>query len=398
MIDLSRIDPLLQACGRFFRRMNDDLRNDPWVANLNARHINDAEEFGDGRENMRDLTDVAYDHRFIYTVELSVRDEILNTLSEAIVYSVRGHGRIGARGLSFCYPTDFSPEELDIYALNFPMPEYLAYLDAVSEWEAPDWVYEQTEHVPDIDTMEEFMIKATKRMSETGMPGLDVDESLANIDGVYYRLYRKDPATGEVIRLGRTDCAYELCGEHYSPLFHAYDPTHWPSVDGELFCMDLIQTRLNQKLYNVPVQVSSQNGILRCGRIVTDSADGGQRRNEYIIYGLWEGFEEHSEQYNRSVKTLAELMGQEYRFLYPVDGKGFDDGNSYLIGPKLSMYRALSVKEIPLPEGTYYLEYELDDLFKRPYVLERIEFYWDGKNITFPEGFSWEGEILFDIA
>ena len=47
-------------------------------------------------------------------------------------------------------------------------------------------------------------------------------------------------------------------------------------------------------------------------------------------------------------------------------------------------------------EGTYYLEYEVDDMFMRSYLLDRIEFHWDGKNMTFPEGFSWEGEVVLN--
>ena len=34
---------------------------------------------------------------------------ILNALSEAVDYCVRGPGRSEARGLTFCYPADFSP-------------------------------------------------------------------------------------------------------------------------------------------------------------------------------------------------------------------------------------------------------------------------------------------------
>ena len=45
----------------------------------------------------------------------------------------------------------------------------------------------------------------------------------------------------------------------------------------------------------------------------------------------------------------------------------------------------LCVKEKLLPAGTYYLEYEIEDMFLRPTVLERIEMHWDGISLTFPE-------------
>ena len=89
---------------------------------------------------------------------------------------------------------------------------------------------------------------------------------------------------------------------------------------------------------------------------------------------------------------LAMLAGQEYRLLYPVAGP---DGAtvSYAASGSKKMYRALEVQEITLPAGTYYLEYELDDMFLRKCRLERIEIHWDGSSMTFPEDFAWEGSF-----
>ena len=62
------------------------------------------------------------------------------------------------------------------------------------------------------------------------------------------------------------------------------------------------------------------------------------------------------------------------------------------------MYRVLDVAEIPLPAGTYYLQYEIEDIFMRKTVLDRIEIHWDGENMSFPEDFSWEDGEWFDLA
>ena len=112
---------------------------------------------------------------------------------------------------------------------------------------------------------------------------------------------------------------------------------------------------------------------------------------------MWEGYEENSQLLNRSVKPRSSLVGQEYHFLDPVDSDGEDDTSYYQISGEQTMYRVLDVKEIPLPEGTYYLEYEVDDMFKRAHLLDRIEFYWDGENMSFPEDFSWEGEVVLNV-
>ena len=107
---------------------------------------------------------------------------------------------------------------------------------------------------------------------------------------------------------------------------------------------------------------------------------------------MWQGFEEDSDLMDRSVTPLAMLAGQEYRLLYPVDDAGSGERGSYEIGEPQTVYRALKVEEIPLPTGTYYLEYEVVDMFLHTMVLDRIEIHWDGETMSFPQDFTWEGE------
>ena len=88
--------------------------------------------------------------------------------------------------------------------------------------------------------------------------------------------------------------------------------------------------------------------------------------------------------YSSSVKPLSALAGQEYRLLYPKDGAA--GGTDCTMSRAMILYRQLDVQEIPLPAGTYYLEYEIMDMFMRKTVPERIEIYWDGKEMHFPKG------------
>ena len=67
--------------------------------------------------------------------------EMMDALAEAVVYNTHGIGRARAQGLSFCFATDDSPEELTVYARNCPSAHYLAFLDAViPSWTAPEWL------------------------------------------------------------------------------------------------------------------------------------------------------------------------------------------------------------------------------------------------------------------
>ena len=388
VVDLSKIDRLVEACGGFCELMADALKRYPGVIRLYSQYILEAEEYGDGNQNMHDLGAMIYSSETRTDMPLSIRNEIIDALTDAVTYVVRGPGRSMARGLSFCYPTDFSEEELDVYAKNCPMPLYLAYLDAISPWTAPDWVYEQTERLPNIDDIETFRIAPKKVMDYKGMPGLDFGTFAVNVNWVYYRLYRLDEETGQVVCLGRTACMFDFFSSD-SEVWSATDPMHWPSIDGELCSIDMIRDNGVVRLYNIPVQINSQMAVLRCGRTISYSDDGTERYSDYEIYGVWEGYDENSQLMNRSVKPLAMFSGQEYRLLYPVDGSQQSD---YLFSKTMNMYRALDIREIPLPAGTYYLEYEIEDAFMRSKVVERFEIDWDGAEMTFPDADAWQGE------
>ena len=53
----------------------------------------------------------------------------------------------------------------------------------------------------------------------------------------------------------------------------------------------------------------------------------------------------------------------------------------------------MNMEPMILPAGTYYLQYEVNDVFMRPILLDRIEMYWDGKALSFPRDFTWEGRL-----
>lgn len=88
--------------------------------------------------------------------------------------------------------------------------------------------------------------------------------------------------------------------------------------------------------------------------------------------------------------NLSEMAGREYSLLYPIhDG----EHDTYAFSTPRKLNRAVIVEEEPLPAGTYYLEYTYANRLLRPTALDRIEMYWDGAEWSYPEGFTWEGDI-----
>lgn len=395
VIDLSKIDTVADRMDSFFERMGYYYRNYPRLSVWYAELLLGAEEYGDGAQDMRDIAGFLYGSMAASFLDPDVRNGLLDALSDAVVYTIHGSGRSGARGLSFCYPVDCSSSELDIYALNCPSCHYLALLDAITSWTAPDSVYEKVDPLPEINTVKALEMKIDLVWTERGFPGISIPISTVNNSGVYYRLYRLDEVTGQEVCLGRSDCAM-LDGDETSIVYQANEPWIWPCIDSFPCAMDLLLIQYTSetqvRLYNIPVQIGSDSYFLRCGRL--DPYDKSQKRS-YEVYGIWENYDDNSKMVNRNVIKLSQMAGQEYRLLTPLS-KVSKSGNVRYVpsGPVSRLYKALDVTEAPLPAGIYYLEYEVDDLFMRSYPLERFEMKWDGEKITLPDDLAWEGSIV----
>ena len=125
----------------------------PNTLRMFASFLYGAEDYGDAQQNMRDIASIFYRSSSVLLMGENLRNDMIDALNDAVVYCVRGSGRSEARGLSFCYATDFSNEELETYAHNCMSAHYLALLDAITSWTAPDWVYETVERLPEISAL-----------------------------------------------------------------------------------------------------------------------------------------------------------------------------------------------------------------------------------------------------
>ena len=102
--------------------------------------------------------------------------------------------------------------------------------------------------------------------------------------------------------------------------------------------------------------------------------------------------------FNRNVRSLAQLAGQEFAPVYPIFDGEYDSGDDWFKGQTLKMYRTLEVTNEPLPAGTYYIEYVIYDMFMRPMFLDWARMDWDGQTATFPDADSWQGEVELKVA
>lgn len=390
VINLAEIDRLAGNFDTFFDKVSTFYVRYPMLLSSFVRSAFHSEQFGSGNENMMDLAGMLYSQSLRNTADVNMQGELQDALADTVDYCLKGHGRAAARGLSFCYAANFTPAELDIYALNCPSAKYLAFLDAISPWTAPDWVYEKTERLPEYSEMEAYRISITRRVNEDGTPAFSVQDESRMIGLVSYNVYRKDPATGQTISLGLIPAFLDTKTDPQG-IYRCHNTGLWPSVDGALCHMEMLTIPMNgvyDILFNIPVMVDAHRWNVRCGyRMATD---------DFEVYGLWEGFDADSHMFNRNVRPLSQMTGQEYNLLYPVNA---EDGTNmgYEHSETMTFGRGMTVEKTLLPAGEYEIEFVIYDIFIRPIRLERIRMNWDGTAMQMVDS-EWEGTETLDVS
>ena len=385
VINLNRIEKLEKNFDTVFEIMSAIYVDYPEILTnfTNAAHYYEA--FGTGQENMYDLGGFMYAPVLRTSATADMQMILQETLAECVDYCVRGSGRPAARGISFCYATNFRKDKLDIYARNCPSPHYLAILDAISPWEAPDWVYEQADRVPELPDESIYQVKVEKTVWKNGSPAFRVTDGEYNVSSVRYTLYKFDELLEQKVNLGVVPVFYDKEAE----LYRVYDLTSWPSIDGnycEIELQSIASNGSGDLLYNIPVMINTDIMNMRCAYRFAEAT--------FEILGLWEDYDSDSSQFNRNVTSLSQVAGREYCLLYEVqNGKG--GKTDYVSGPLMTMYRAIKVNEKKLPSGTYYLQFMIDDSFMRTMKLDTVEFSWDGEEIVFRTG-PWEGSAVLN--
>jgi len=393
VIDLSRIPYLAKMFDMAMGLLGDIYVQYPEILSLYAKYVVNTEHYGNENDNMWDLAGIFYMPELSMIMSAEVHRKLLNALKDTVVYCLRGPGRSSARGLSFCYAVNFSSEELDTYAANCPSPNYLAFLDAVTPWTAPDWVYETAERLPDMEEQKAFKVTARKVVLDDGIPAVTFDEnSDLGMSFVRYNVFKLDEDRGEIISFGTMPAYYnESIGEN--GVFQAVKPWLWPALEGQhitSYLIGKINPGAKEYLGSIPIRIEAQaeKMYLRYGYFLEDS--------RYVVYGLWDGYETDSGLFNRNVVSLSQVAGQEYSLMHPVYTSDFETSDYYVTAQPQYIYRSMEIKNVPIPEGTYYLQYVVYDMFMRPMPMEMIEIQWDGTSAKF-SGSAWMGEEVLSV-
>ena len=173
-------------------------------------------------------------------------------------------------------------------------------------------------------------------------------------------------------------------------------PEKWITVEDRICCAELIREENLEMLYNIPVQIGTDVSSLRYERTLSFN-DEGEFGSTFGVTGVWQGYNADSSMANRTLKKLSELSGRTYQLLFPIRGEN-GSKTLYEPGEEDTLYRQINVAEGTLSPGTYWLEYEIDDMFQRAMMMEPIEMEWDGSSMTFPGLNEWNGTVNMNGA
>ena len=390
VIDLEHIPRVAEYFDRFFEWAGKIYAGNPGEMRQLASLMTNLFEFGLGNENMNDLSELFYQDYIAGVIDPEIYSGMIDALMDAIVYNTRSTGRSKALGLSFFDIDGSTAAELEIYSRNCPSPHYLAFLDAITpEWHAPEEIYEKAERLPGIQEKEEYRVKIRKAMDPDGTPGIIIEDGYTNMRFVTAELLRLNPDTGNTVSMGKTIGLPVTDGQE-NMIFSIGRFWRWPAIEGVHCCAELVTRYMLEDTYNIPVRLGGNKHLLRCKMdIMTKELD---------ISGLWEGYDTDSSMFNRSIKSLAEVAGQEYMLLYPIDSTGENGKTQYEASKPMTMYRAPEIKPEDLSAGTYYLDYRVEDMFTHHMHVGRVGLNWDGETVSLLPGEEWKGTMTLTLA
>lgn len=386
VVDLSYIGKLSEVFNEFFAELDEFFIKYPDILSNLERVLHSAETYGTGKIRMLDIGSILYNNEVAGLVYLDLRTAFQNLLNDSVTYCIRGKSRSKASGLSFCYAVNMEPKDLDIYSRNCRSPYYLAYLDAVSEWEAPAEIYETIQELPEFSDSEAYHFNA-EITEYNGIPAVAVmlDELTAMGGMQYYEWYCFNDKNDQYMLLGKDECLMAYDEDTYKMIFYGNEPERWASIEGELCCIEIVTTTEDQVYYNIPIRMDQDVFNFRCSYSKRFRGAERTEEKEYVVHGIWNGYDTDTGIPNRNVTRMSDYQGWDYRLLYPVYTEDADDSTFYLEGNDQTMYRSILVESIPIPPGEYAIRYILTDINGREIPQEMVYLRWDGEAFTIIE-------------
>lgn len=393
VIDLSKVEAVAEAYGQFLTELSALLK-EPGDYNSFSYFTQKAEMYGyTPGYGMIDLVDLAQKSKGI--ISQSVINKVRDATEDAVLYLVKGDNRSYSHGLSiyFC-PSDL-PAGIEQYAVSCQIPAYLAYMDAIRpDWDAPEWVYQSVDRVPEIDPEKYNIEYQTEISPDRKHLNLHITNGINAVNSVDYELLLLDTGNNLWLDLGSSG---EVEGNFTTGEFTDRFDGFWPEIDGTLCQMNLSEEGTSMDLYNIPVRVNGQKEIsyLRASfshnreelEELEESSETGfyaalkksSLKKTYNLLGLWPGFDASTSVPKRGVTSMKELAGSQIVLNYgDVDLETYNSDGWVSAADSITVGPDTVLKEGVLPEGIYVFYYKVKNVFGRTNCSYETYLIWDG--------------------
>ena len=396
LIDLSKIDPLLEQYYRFSREMYDLGSNQKNLAAI-SRNMQQIDNYGcnnrrEGYTNMVDLGGL------VTTCASAAPSAgaVQAALYDAVVYQIRGTYHAGACGLSTYYPLYINGKnELSIFQTVAVNPSYLAYVDRLAHgatsgntqgysptsiWQDSLWNWllgnsqEVQEQVEDNWNYVDNHDGTTQQISFANPPQVDGEGTFwfqfdqAGIDRaavVSAYVYQLSDDGKHAIAMGET---YDVYGDWETGQFSDGFSGYWLSLpDGQSLNLTVQSADESTIVYTSPIELNGEECYLRMrqdvssGRVTVEGAWGALGAN---------GALDRSMRPIESGDTILPL----YRAVTVAESQPVDDyeGEAYTVGAN-----GLEVSYSYLPVGKYLYSFCIQDVYGNAYCTESVQFEID---------------------
>ncbi|MCR5735230.1 MAG: hypothetical protein K6G22_11550, partial [Lachnospiraceae bacterium] len=393
VVDLSKTDNVREKFDAFFTKLCEVVQ-DPKLYREYLLRTRLAESYFADESGMVDLADLADKAKKSGVINDEAM-ELYRAVTDAVVYSVKGQGRGYSHGLSYYDGTGSTARELDHYARAAKSAPYLAYLDAVRmNWTAPDWVYDETDHVANI-TYTDYGVDTELSIADDGDLELSVIDGLGALIAIDYVLYTEDE-DGEFIELGTgTDIADV---DEEKGIFSAGFDGKWPAIDGTFCSMMIDDENEAYTRYYTPVVIEEvDESKYRGGDAVEDitgrlyylcsayiNAKDDGSGNAFEVYGFSKpsGVIENTAFPDRGTFTLADFEGLKLRVMLPSKDP-YTGAETLKKGDLFTLTRDVSIEKKTLPEGNYGYSFLISDMMGNVMETDIAKLYWDGEKAVY---------------
>ncbi len=415
VVDLRRIDPLLESFNRYAGKMFSASEDTDVFAEM-VRGIYAADNFGgnnrlEGYTNMVDLGGIVS----ACAPFAEGSEEVLAALEEAVVYRVAGSDhRSGASGLSMYFPLQVQgSSELSVFADVCVSPYYLSFVDKQvygginagdsSGYDADTWFedgswswndsYEYDESSDDYiyesddgeywEYADDYEVTGESPLITFDLePGLDEDgvfcfvlsdEGWLNAVSVTAYVYQVSSDEEDLIELGETVDVYcDWDTGYFADDFDGY----WLALpDGQDLATYIVELTDECVVYSSPIYLNGEGTFLR----MRQSWDDGS----VTVDGTWSGISD-SGAAGRDVTPLQAgdvIQPRYYAYEIDTDYEGYYyHGSDYTVGETLEIYYDF------MEDGDYLYSFCIDDIYGDYYMTDFVMFnIEDGEIYFYPD-------------